>query len=113
MKHLKKFTEQEVPSGEPEKKPVHAAKQFTFKKHSPTGRYRSFFATHIDINIQTKSVGTIHELRGTIGHDYGENHGKWEIRLKLKEKRLQENQHHLSGSHSNKNSIQMCSLNNG
>lgn len=37
---------------------------FTFKRHAPTGPYRSFSQTYTDIKIKGKHVGTINEGRG-------------------------------------------------
>jgi hypothetical protein len=40
------------------------AKQFTFKDHHPTGRYRSFDHMYTEIKFEKMQCGTIHELEG-------------------------------------------------
>lgn len=50
--------------------------KFTFKRHSPTGPYRSFDTTHTDIKLKGMVVGTIQEMKGTLS---------WQVRLMVKD----------------------------
>ena len=49
---------------------------FTFKKHIPTGRYRSFEKDHTDIKIKKKVIGYIAEVAWD----------KYQIHLAIKKK---------------------------